>query len=156
MFLSLHIHPSLLHHFASFFIYVFPFPPLMQSNLNKAPNVEVVSLLNQLCSDPKNVVFLVSGRGRENLSDWFQQCQKLGLAAEHGYFYRSEIAFIFPDNAVVDTIVIPGSLFNFVPKYQLVKDHPLGESHDPCGSHLEGSGSSCTFTVHRIHRWVFS
>ncbi|GLJ28764.1 hypothetical protein SUGI_0567020 [Cryptomeria japonica] len=29
-----------------------------------------------------------SGRGRQPLSEWFSPCQKLGIAAEHGYFTR--------------------------------------------------------------------
>ncbi|KAJ6760665.1 ALPHAALPHA-TREHALOSE-PHOSPHATE SYNTHASE (UDP-FORMING)-RELATED [Salix purpurea] len=33
-----------------------------------------------------NNVFIVSGRGKESLSDWFVQCENLGIAAEHGYF----------------------------------------------------------------------
>ncbi|MED6143652.1 putative alpha,alpha-trehalose-phosphate synthase [UDP-forming] 9 [Stylosanthes scabra] len=59
-----------------------------QSSINKAPSPEVISMLNALCSDPKNIVFIVSGRGRDSLSDWFSSCQLLGLAAEHGYFLR--------------------------------------------------------------------
>jgi len=32
-----------------------------QSSINKAPNAEVISILNTLCNDPKNNVFRVSG-----------------------------------------------------------------------------------------------
>lgn len=46
------------------------------------------AVLNSLCSDPHNVVFIVSGRAKDVLSDWFQDCPLLGLAAEHGYAYR--------------------------------------------------------------------
>lgn len=59
-----------------------------QGSINKAPSLDVISLLNSLCSDPKNTVFIVSGRGRVCLSDWFSPCDKLGLSAEHGYFTR--------------------------------------------------------------------
>ncbi|XP_061371403.1 probable alpha,alpha-trehalose-phosphate synthase [UDP-forming] 9 isoform X2 [Gastrolobium bilobum] len=59
-----------------------------QSSLNKIPSPEVISVLNALCNDTKNIVFIVSGRGRDSLSDWFTSCQMLGLAAEHGYFLR--------------------------------------------------------------------
>ncbi|EYU34288.1 hypothetical protein MIMGU_mgv1a0016702mg, partial [Erythranthe guttata] len=38
--------------------------------------------------DPKNIVFIVTGRGKVSLSKWFSQCEKLGLSAEHGYFTR--------------------------------------------------------------------
>ncbi|KAK6944272.1 Glycosyl transferase, family 20 [Dillenia turbinata] len=59
-----------------------------QASVDKAPNDEVIFLLNSLCSDPKNVVFIVSGRGREPLNKWFSQCEQLGISAEHGYFTR--------------------------------------------------------------------
>ncbi|KAH8521518.1 hypothetical protein H0E87_002524 [Populus deltoides] len=52
----------------------------------RTPNMETVGVLNSLCTDPKNVVFLVSGRDRETLTEWFSSCEKLGIAAEHGYF----------------------------------------------------------------------
>jgi trehalose 6-phosphate synthase/phosphatase len=59
-----------------------------QSSLNKAPSTELISILNSLCSDTKNTVFIVSGRGRNSLSEWFDSCENLGIAAEHGYFIR--------------------------------------------------------------------
>ncbi|XP_061370148.1 probable alpha,alpha-trehalose-phosphate synthase [UDP-forming] 10 isoform X1 [Gastrolobium bilobum] len=59
-----------------------------QSSINKIPSPEVISLLNVLCNDTKNTVFIVSGRGRDSLSDWFTSCKMIGLAAEHGYFLR--------------------------------------------------------------------
>ncbi|KAK4782277.1 hypothetical protein SAY86_016379 [Trapa natans] len=59
-----------------------------QSSISKIPSHEVVSLLNSLCGDPNNTVFIISGRDRSSLSDWFQGCSNLGIAAEHGYFVR--------------------------------------------------------------------
>ncbi|KAH9314983.1 hypothetical protein KI387_023610, partial [Taxus chinensis] len=59
-----------------------------QTSINKTPGPEVLAILNSLCRDPKNVVFIVSGRGRETLSKWFSPCEMLGIAAEHGYFIR--------------------------------------------------------------------
>lgn len=59
-----------------------------QGLVEKSPSDGVISVLNDLCNDPKNVVFIVSGRGKESLSKWFSPCQKLGLSAEHGYYTR--------------------------------------------------------------------
>jgi trehalose 6-phosphate synthase/phosphatase len=59
-----------------------------QSSINKTPSPEVISVINALCNDTKNIVFIVSGRARDSLSDWFTSCKLLGLAAEHGYFLR--------------------------------------------------------------------
>lgn len=59
-----------------------------QSAMNKWPSNEVISILNALCSDPKNTVFIVSGRGKKFLGEWLSPCKMLGIAAEHGYFIR--------------------------------------------------------------------
>ncbi|XP_044471921.1 probable alpha,alpha-trehalose-phosphate synthase [UDP-forming] 11 [Mangifera indica] len=59
-----------------------------QASVDKRPSSEVISILNNLCSDPRNVVFIVSGRGKDSLSTWFSACEKLGISAEHGYFLR--------------------------------------------------------------------
>ncbi|KAF8411080.1 hypothetical protein HHK36_003619 [Tetracentron sinense] len=59
-----------------------------QTSINKTPSQEVILILNTLCSDLKNTVFIVSGRGRDSLGKWFSPCKKLGIAAEHGYFLR--------------------------------------------------------------------
>ncbi|CAN4082206.1 unnamed protein product [Withania somnifera] len=59
-----------------------------QTSINKVPSPEVISIVNSLCDDERNIVFLVSGRGRDSLGQWFSPCKKLGIAAEHGYFLR--------------------------------------------------------------------
>ncbi|XP_057465663.1 probable alpha,alpha-trehalose-phosphate synthase [UDP-forming] 7 [Actinidia eriantha] len=59
-----------------------------QTSMNKTPNQEVISIINSLCGDVSNTVFIVSGRGKDSLGKWFAPCKKLGIAAEHGYFMR--------------------------------------------------------------------
>ncbi|MCO5604326.1 hypothetical protein L7F22_058491 [Adiantum nelumboides] len=59
-----------------------------QGSINKTPSQEVLVALNKLSGDQRNMVFIVSGRGRQPLSEWFSPCEKLGIAAEHGFFYR--------------------------------------------------------------------
>ncbi|VAH63933.1 unnamed protein product [Triticum turgidum subsp. durum] len=59
-----------------------------QTSINKTPSAEVLRIINTLCSDERNIVFIVSGRGRDKLGEWFSSCPKLGIAAEHGYFLR--------------------------------------------------------------------
>ncbi|MBA0737113.1 hypothetical protein Gogos_010589, partial [Gossypium gossypioides] len=63
---------------------------LLTSSLSTIPNVEAVGILNNLCRDPKNVVFLVSAKDRKTLTEWFSCCEKLGIAAENGYFIRTK------------------------------------------------------------------
>ncbi|CAA7401363.1 unnamed protein product [Spirodela intermedia] len=59
-----------------------------QASIDKSPSAKSIDILNALCRDKNNVVFLVSARSRGTLSEWFSPCEKLGLAAEHGYFLR--------------------------------------------------------------------
>ncbi|KAL9226321.1 hypothetical protein vseg_002150 [Gypsophila vaccaria] len=59
-----------------------------QSCMNKCPSPEVIAVLNGLCNDPKNTVFVVSGRGKDPLAEWLGPCELLGVAAEHGYYLR--------------------------------------------------------------------
>ncbi|KAI6682524.1 hypothetical protein NL676_036405 [Syzygium grande] len=61
---------------------------LPKASIDKRPSGEVISLLNSLSRDPENVVFIVSGRGKDSLGAWFSPCEKLGIAAEHGYIKR--------------------------------------------------------------------
>jgi trehalose 6-phosphate synthase/phosphatase len=70
---------------------------MLSGSISTAANTEAVGILNSLCRDPKNVVFIVSGRDRKTLMEWFSSCEKIGLAAEHGYFVRYTL-FSFSKN----------------------------------------------------------
>jgi len=52
------------------------------------PDDEVFQALHQLANNPKNIVFIMSGRAQKVLSSVFQQSSEIGLAAEHGFSYR--------------------------------------------------------------------
>jgi trehalose 6-phosphate synthase/phosphatase len=45
-------------------------------------------VIEALCADPKNYVFVVSGREVPALSQFFGNFTDLGLGAEHGFYYR--------------------------------------------------------------------
>jgi trehalose 6-phosphate synthase/phosphatase len=54
---------------------------------------EVVSkdlhqVLEELCSDTKNVVFVISGKEMITVSNYFGNIGGLGLAAEHGFYFQ--------------------------------------------------------------------
>ncbi|XP_072977803.1 alpha,alpha-trehalose-phosphate synthase [UDP-forming] 6-like [Typha angustifolia] len=59
-----------------------------QASIDKSASPESIEILNSLCRDRNNMVFLVSAKSREKLSDWFSLCKNIGIAAEHGYFLR--------------------------------------------------------------------
>lgn len=59
-----------------------------ESSASKIPSRTLISILNGLSTNPRNTVFIISGRGRTALGEWFSSCTNLGIAAEHGYFIR--------------------------------------------------------------------
>ncbi|KAL4451713.1 hypothetical protein ABPG75_007375 [Micractinium tetrahymenae] len=59
-----------------------------QSSISSKPSQEVLSVLRALTSDPRNVVYIISGRARQELADWFGSVENVGLAAEHGFYWR--------------------------------------------------------------------
>lgn len=58
------------------------------SSHSSRPSASLLSLLSSLCSNPDNCVFIMSGRTRSVLTDWFGSIPELGLAAEKGLFLR--------------------------------------------------------------------
>jgi len=53
-----------------------------------APNEQVLKCLRSLCMDSRNTVVILSGRNREMLEEWFGSVQRIGLAAERGFFWK--------------------------------------------------------------------
>ncbi|KAI7839449.1 hypothetical protein COHA_006850 [Chlorella ohadii] len=59
-----------------------------QNSISAKPSPEVMTMLSALCADPRNIVYIISGRGRTELDAWFGSVENLGIAAEHGWFWR--------------------------------------------------------------------
>ncbi|KAF0698019.1 Aste57867_11350 [Aphanomyces stellatus] len=53
-----------------------------------AASPELLTALSKLCNDPRNTVFVLSGKDRQDLERTLGSVRGLGLAAEHGYLYR--------------------------------------------------------------------
>lgn len=52
------------------------------------PTPELKATIEALCADPKNNVYVVSGREVPALNEFFGSFVDLGLGAEHGFYYR--------------------------------------------------------------------
>lgn len=61
--------------------------PIAPSPELAVPDGELVQLLSRLSADAKNSVFIISGRARATLEDWFGQTP-VGIIAEHGAWLR--------------------------------------------------------------------
>ncbi|KAK8529141.1 hypothetical protein V6N13_102075 [Hibiscus sabdariffa] len=59
-----------------------------QASIDKRPSSKSLDILNSLCRDKNNMVFIVSAKSRKTLAEWFSPCETLGIAAEHGCFLR--------------------------------------------------------------------
>lgn len=56
-----------------------------------APSKQVLENLGVLASDESNTVVILSGRDRDKLAEWFGGAPRIGLAAEHGFYYKLPI-----------------------------------------------------------------
>lgn len=52
------------------------------------PSVAVRETLEKLCSDPKNMVFVISGKELVAVNEFWGEIKNLGLGAEHGFYFR--------------------------------------------------------------------
>ena len=56
---------------------------------DRKPSEEILNLLNDLTNDKKNSVYIVAGKGKTQLEEWFGSINNLGLSAEHGFLYKA-------------------------------------------------------------------
>ena len=56
---------------------------------DRRPSEEILNILTDLSNDKKNSVFIVAGKGKSQLEDWFGSIKNIGLSAEHGFLYKA-------------------------------------------------------------------
>ncbi|KAI9312686.1 trehalose-phosphatase-domain-containing protein [Dichotomocladium elegans] len=62
--------------------------PIVSNPDDARPTPALLHYLQTLCKDPRNVVWVVSGRDQATLEAWLGQIKGLGLSAEHGSFMK--------------------------------------------------------------------
>jgi trehalose 6-phosphate synthase/phosphatase len=62
--------------------------PIVKDPHAAIPSDRVLRTLKALAADPKNAVWIISGRDQKFLDDWMGHISELGLSAEHGCFIR--------------------------------------------------------------------
>jgi len=62
--------------------------PIVRDPQAAIPSDRVIRTLKSLASDPKNQVWIISGRDQAFLDEWMGHISELGLSAEHGSFMR--------------------------------------------------------------------
>ncbi|ORY82445.1 glycosyltransferase family 20-domain-containing protein [Protomyces lactucae-debilis] len=62
--------------------------PIVREPSAAIPTDRMLRALKRLAADPKNEVWIISGRDQAFLEEWLGDIQELGLSAEHGSFIR--------------------------------------------------------------------
>ncbi|KAF2402500.1 alpha,alpha-trehalose-phosphate synthase-like protein subunit Tps2 [Trichodelitschia bisporula] len=62
--------------------------PIVRDPQAAIPSDRIIRTLKTLASDPKNAVWIISGRDQAFLDEWMGHIPELGLSAEHGSFMR--------------------------------------------------------------------
>ncbi|KAA8535682.1 hypothetical protein F0562_030685 [Nyssa sinensis] len=117
---------------------------MLQSLISTTANADAVVILNNLCKDPKNVVFLVSGKDRKTLTELFSSSEKLGIAAEHGYFMSAMMVM-----AAIATIVV------MVVVTVLVVVVVMCHSQGPAGSDNDNSSGDTVKVIVEEWQWCY-
>ncbi|KAL9094383.1 MAG: hypothetical protein Q9165_003233 [Trypethelium subeluteriae] len=62
--------------------------PIVKDPQSAIPSDRVIRTIKRLASDPRNSVWIISGRDQAFLDEWMGHISELGLSAEHGSFMR--------------------------------------------------------------------
>ncbi len=62
--------------------------PIVKDPQSAIPSDRVIRTIKTLASDPRNAVWIISGRDQAFLDEWMGHISELGLSAEHGSFIR--------------------------------------------------------------------
>ena len=62
--------------------------PIVKTPSMAVPSEDALQALEKLTNDPKNLVYIISGRDQHFLEQHFSRFKKLGMSAEHGGFIR--------------------------------------------------------------------
>lgn len=62
--------------------------PIRKTPSAAVPPPDMLAALEKLCADPRNDVWIISGRDENALDRWLGHIQGIGLSAEHGCFVK--------------------------------------------------------------------
>ncbi|SAM07399.1 hypothetical protein [Absidia glauca] len=71
-----------------FFDYDGTLTPIVSTPSEARPSVDMLKCLQTLCDDPRNIVWVVSGRDQSTLDEWLGSVHGLGFSAEHGCYIK--------------------------------------------------------------------
>ncbi|KAF9225645.1 glycosyltransferase family 20 protein [Gyrodon lividus] len=118
--------------------------PIVKTPSMAIPSLDALNALTKLTSDPRNIVYIVSGRDQEFLEIHLGHIKHLGMSAEHGGFIRD------PSNGNHGDDVKQEEWVNFTDKLDMEWMEEVAEifryyTERTTGSHIEIKKSSITW-----------
>ena len=52
------------------------------------PSEKLINILKSLCKNPKNYVYIITGKPKKFLTEWFKDVENLGFGGEYGFYYK--------------------------------------------------------------------
>ena len=98
-----------------------------------APNEKVLNILKNLSDNPKNYVYIITGKKRKFLETWFKDIKNLGWGAEYGFYWKDAHE---PNGEIQTSLTMPGQWLNSA--YSIMKQFQLKTE----GSRIEVKDSS--------------
>ncbi|KAI8335822.1 glycosyltransferase family 20-domain-containing protein [Chlamydoabsidia padenii] len=71
-----------------FFDYDGTLTPIVSIPGDAKPSPDLLTCLQTLCDDPRNIVWVISGRDQQTLDGWLGSVKGLGFSAEHGCYLK--------------------------------------------------------------------
>lgn len=99
------------------------------------PSEEALEALEKLTNDPKNLVYIISGRDQDFLEHHFGHFKKLGMSAEHGGFIREaghDQWTNFTENLDMDWMNEVHEIFKYYTEVSFATISPDGRSYLYC------------------------
>ena len=98
-----------------------------------APNEQVLNILKNLSDNPKNYVYIITGKKRKFLEAWFKDIKNLGWGAEYGFYWKDAHE---PNGKIKTSLTMPGQWLDSA--YSIMKQFQLKTE----GSRIEVKDSS--------------
>lgn len=110
----------------------------------KGPAKALLESLADITADMKNMVFVVTGKEKSFLENFFATIPNLGLGAEHGFYFRwPHTAAAAPDGTCRWDTMLPSSDSSWMELARAVMDVYVKRTH---GTYIERKGESTRHT----------
>ncbi len=129
-------------------------PPFITTNTKTKPKMPSSALIRSfeiLCADPRNTVFIVSGREKEELEEVFGKAPVLSLIAEHGFSYSWGSGTPYGKGREKDSYGMGDDLFPLDVKEASKKKVLAKREWEMLGDHFDESWKDLVQSIMRVY-----